>query len=282
MTTGAASAPVPRTICETCGEFCPHACAPVVPITRERWTGRRVVTIPGPGAAAPGRGHPGSGGRVNGSRARDPGPVRDGPGPGKGPGCRCAACTAANRQDAGRRARLQAYGQWRPYVPADPARAHVQALAEAGVGWKRAAELAGISTGAMSKLLYGGPGNRPPTQRVRPETAAAILAVKPEQEALAPAALTDATGTHRRVQALAAAGWSQAKIGQRLGMSPANFATMMRRQQVTAGTAAAARAVYDELWKQPPPEDGTPGEDRRGPGPEPRPGDGLGAAAGMG
>lgn len=38
-------APVPRTICETCGEFCPHACAPVVLITRERWTGRRVVTI---------------------------------------------------------------------------------------------------------------------------------------------------------------------------------------------------------------------------------------------
>ena len=141
-------------------------------------------------------------------------------------------------------------------MPADPARAHVRALAEAGIGWKRAAELAGISTGAMSKLLYGGPGNRPPTQRVRPETAAAILAVKPEQEALAPAALTDATGTHRRVQALAAAGWSQSKIGQRLGMSPANFATMMRRQQVTAATAAAARAVYDELWKQPPPETG--------------------------
>jgi hypothetical protein len=42
---GGAGAPVPRATCETCGEFCPHACAPVVLITRERWTGRRVVTI---------------------------------------------------------------------------------------------------------------------------------------------------------------------------------------------------------------------------------------------
>jgi hypothetical protein len=179
-----------------------------------------------------------------------------GPGPGKGPGCRCASCTAANRQEAGRRSRMQAYGQWRPYVDAAAPRAHVQALAEAGIGWKRAAELAGVSTGAMSKLLYGGPGNRPPTQRVRPETAAAILAVRPSPSALAPSALTDATGTHRRVQALTAAGWSQARIAARLGMSPGNFATMMRREQVTASTAEAARAVYDELWRQPPPETG--------------------------
>jgi hypothetical protein len=190
--------------------------------------------------------------REHGTRAR----YVMGPGPGQGAGCRCADCTAANRQDAGRRSRMQAYGQWRPYVDAAAARAHVQALAEAGIGWKRAAQLAGVSTGAMSKLLYGGPGNRPPTQRVRPETAAAILAVKPEPAALAPSALTGATGTHRRVQALTAAGWSQARIAARLGMSPGNFATMMRREQVTADTATAAWAVYDELWNQQPPETG--------------------------
>jgi hypothetical protein len=190
--------------------------------------------------------------REHGTRAR----YVMGPGPGQGAGCRCADCTAANRQESGRRARMQAYGQWRPYVDAGEPRAHVQALAKAGIGWKRAAELAGVSTGAMSKLLYGGPRNRPPTQRVRPETAAAILAVKPEPAGLAPSALTNATGTHRRVQALTAAGWSQAHIAGQLRMSPGNFATMMRREQVTAGTAAAARAVYDELWRLQPPEAG--------------------------
>jgi DNA-binding NarL/FixJ family response regulator len=128
-------------------------------------------------------------------------------------------------------------------------------LAGAGIGWKRAAQLAGISTGAMSKLLYGGPGDRPPSQRIRPQTAAAILAVRPSPAALAPTALADATGTHRRIQALVACGWSQARIGRRLGMSPGNFGAMMRREQVTAGTAAAIRRLYDELWNRRPPQD---------------------------
>src|SRR6185503_12264157 len=51
-------------------------------------------------------------------------------------------------------------------------------------------------------------------------------------------------------------GWSQAKIGGRLGITPANFAAMMRRDQVTAATERAARALYDELWNRPPPETG--------------------------
>jgi len=141
-------------------------------------------------------------------------------------------------------------------VDAGAARAHVCALGQAGIGWKRAAALAGVSTGAMSKLLYGGPGNREPARRIRPATAAAILAVRPEARSLGGSALVDATGTHRRLQALVAGGWSQAKLGARLGMTPANFATMMRRGQVTASTARAAAAVYDQLWNQSPPETG--------------------------
>jgi hypothetical protein len=37
--------PVPRSTCGECGEYLPHACAPVVLITREKWTGRRIVAI---------------------------------------------------------------------------------------------------------------------------------------------------------------------------------------------------------------------------------------------
>lgn len=39
-----AGAPVPRRTCQACDEFLPHACAPVVLITREKRTAR-VVTI---------------------------------------------------------------------------------------------------------------------------------------------------------------------------------------------------------------------------------------------
>ena len=40
-----AGPPVPSGTCGACGEYLPHACAPLVLITREKWTGRRVVTI---------------------------------------------------------------------------------------------------------------------------------------------------------------------------------------------------------------------------------------------
>jgi hypothetical protein len=66
----------------------------------------------------------------------------------------------------------------------------------------------------------------------------------------------NAAGTHRRVQALVATGWSQAKLARRLGMTSANFGAMMRRPQVTASTARATAAIYDVLWNQPPPETG--------------------------
>jgi hypothetical protein len=111
--------------------------------------------------------------RLHGTRAR----YVMGPGPGQGPGCRCAPCRAANRAAENQRTKLIAYGRWQPYVDAGPAREHVRQLAARGIGWKQAAMLAGVPTGAMSKLLYGGPGGRPPSQRVRPGTAAAILAV---------------------------------------------------------------------------------------------------------
>src|SRR5262249_25798184 len=128
--------------------------------------------------------------RPHGTRAR----YVLGPGPGTGPGCRCDACTAANRDAERHPERQILYGRWQPYVDAPPPREHVRALAAGGVGWKRAAELAGVSTGSVSKLLHGGPGDRPPSRRIRPETAAAILAVRPSAQAAAPGALVDSAG----------------------------------------------------------------------------------------
>ena len=45
---------VPARTCPWCGEFLPHSCAPKVTITRQRWTGRRIVTLTDPPAAAGG------------------------------------------------------------------------------------------------------------------------------------------------------------------------------------------------------------------------------------
>jgi hypothetical protein len=170
-------------------------------------------------------------------------------------GCRCTPCAKANRASENERNRLIAYGRWTPYVDAAPARDHLRLLAASGIGWKRAAMLAGVSTGSVSKILYGGPGERPPSQRIRPETEAAILAVNPSPAFLADGAPVDATGTRRRIQALVACGWSQARLAVRLGMLPSNFGELVyRRPAVTAATARATERLYAELWDQGPPE----------------------------
>jgi transcriptional regulator with XRE-family HTH domain len=187
--------------------------------------------------------------REHGTRAR----YVAGAGPGRGPGCRCNACRAANREDRGRTARLQAYGRWQPFVAADQAREHVRALGRQGIGWRRAAELAGISKSTMRSLMFGASG-RDASARIRPETAAAVLAVPAASRDVAPGTPVDATGTRRRVEALVATGWSRAKLGERLGIEPTGMSELLRREQVTAGRARAVADLYDELWNRPPPE----------------------------
>ncbi len=190
--------------------------------------------------------------RAHGTRARYVwGPDEHGT---PGSGCRCTPCSRANRDAENHRTRMKLYGRWEPYVDAAPSREHIRMLGEAGIGWKRVAELSGLPVSVISKLLYGGPGGRPPTRRVRPDTAAAILAVEPATANLGGKAPVDATATLRRLQALVAIGWSQAQLASRLGMLPGNFGMLMKRGQVTAATERAAATLYDELWDTAPPE----------------------------
>jgi transcriptional regulator with XRE-family HTH domain len=175
-----------------------------------------------------------------------------GPEPGQRNGCRCAPCTEANRAAHSRESRLKAYGRWQPFVDAAPAREHVLTLRAQGMGRRRLAELSGVSPGALSKLLNG-KGSRPPSRQLRAETAAAILAVS-ARDGLAPSAIVDATATHRRLQALMACGWSGANLAGRLGMSAANFRSLLRQSRVTAARDREVAALYDQLWDVPPPE----------------------------
>lgn len=158
--------------------------------------------------------------------------------------CRCRPCRDANRTYAATRTRQRAYGR-QAYVDATSSRQHVQTLQAAGMGYKRIAAAAGVSTSAVSKLLFGD------TEKVRPVTEQALLAVRLD---LADGSHTDGAGTARRLQALVAAGWSQSRLAHRLGWTVANLAPVVHgRRAVTAATAAAVRALFDELWDTPPP-----------------------------
>lgn len=170
-------------------------------------------------------------------------------------GCRCYACAAAKSAYARERERAILNGTWQPFAEAQPVRDHFAMLAAHGIGWRRASRLAGISTGTTAKILYGVPlRGRPPAAKVRTETAAAILAVRPAPEAPADYAVVDATGYRRRLQALVALGYPQGYLASELGIRPSNF--HIRTERVLARHARAARDLYDRLWNQNPADSG--------------------------
>ena len=73
----------------------------------------------------------------------------------------------------------------------------------------------------------------------------------------------DAAGTRRRLQALTFNGWSLTALAGRYGCTLKAVRKMLAYERVSVATAAAVRALYDELWDEPPPE-GTPFERRAG------------------
>lgn len=172
--------------------------------------------------------------------------------------CRCAPCTTANTAAERIRRRAQLYGRYNGLTDAEPARQHVHALMAAGVGLKQITRVSGVSGGMLTKLIYGWNRDdgtkRPPAKRIKPETSARILAIP--VTAVAAGQRVDGTGTHRRLQALVAIGWSQSILARRLGMHPANFGKTMRGDRVLAGTARAVAEMFEQMWNVKPAEAG--------------------------
>lgn len=174
----------------------------------------------------------------------------------KGDACTCEPCHAAERRYMNRRYRLMAYGQWQPYVDADPVREHIEKLQTFGLGWMTIAALSGVPRGSVSKLIYGdAKRGMAPSKRVRPKTAAAILAIEPDMDVLPDGAMIEGTGTRRRLQALIANGWAQNRLAERLGMHRTNLNKMLLgHNYVRCGTARAVTMLYNDLWDQAPPQ----------------------------
>lgn len=167
--------------------------------------------------------------------------------------CRCRPCTDASAKVQAERSRLQAYGRYDSgRVDAQPIREHITMLMAYGIGLKRIAALAGVSNATLGKILYGDQTrNMPPRARTEKHVAAGVLAIKPSLDNLGQTVSVDATGTRRRIQALVTIGWSQSRIGERLGMEPSNFNRTIKADMVHAETARKVKALYEELWDQP-------------------------------
>lgn len=155
--------------------------------------------------------------------------------------CRCDECRrACSEYQRELNARIAP-----AYVLAQPAREHVEHLMSLGMGFKRVAEVAGVAPSAVAALLYGkkvGKKHRPPTRRIRPETAAALLAVDFDPN---DGALVDATEMWRQVEEMVAAGIPRTRVAERAGVALHNFYD--KGGKVTAARAKSVAEMYAEF-----------------------------------
>lgn len=140
-----------------------------------------------------------------------------------------------------------------PFIDAEPARRHVRNLMASGVSVVRIARHAGISFSTVSGLLYTRGPERQPAQQLRTENARRILAVRACDVATR---YINATGTHRRIQALAANGWPQLRLGPHIGLHPSYVNAVLKQATVYGTTAMAVATGYDRLWNQDPRQHG--------------------------
>lgn len=174
--------------------------------------------------------------------------------------CRCEGCSKARSAHDLARRKLQAYGRYDTgLVDAEPVREHILALSEFGIGYKRIATVSGVGVTAVRNLVWGrqdpGPRKGELQKRVKRETAEAILSVQFDVSNLADGGKLSAQGTHRRLQALIARGWSMSKLSTRLGIGVGNFSSLMQREQVFARTHRQVAELFEELWDQLPPRE---------------------------
>ncbi len=176
--------------------------------------------------------------------------------------CRCTACRRANTLAARERTTAIAYGTWTGLVDAGPARAHVQKLREAGLSLKHLAALANVGRGTLDALIYGDPSRQlPPTARVHAKTEERLLAVHFDITALPDTARIPATGSRRRLQALAVLGWSIPRLASHTSLSQRTLRTALTGKSLSAATALQIAALYEQLrGRRPPARDDDEGE----------------------
>ncbi|MDJ0342208.1 hypothetical protein QMK19_03280 [Streptomyces sp. H10-C2] len=164
-------------------------------------------------------------------------------------GCHCEKCLAARRLYDTTRTRLVAYGRWQPYVNPEPARSHALFLISRGFETPHIAQAANLRHGTITNLVSGNTSRgRGPSKGIRATTEQAILAIPANLDIITGAVEIDGTGTRRRLQALVACGWPQARLAAAVGKDKRNFFRTIRSDRVYADTARAVRRLYDQLW----------------------------------
>ena len=166
------------------------------------------------------------------------------------------ALRSASARWQARKRRLVGCGQWQPFVDAEPVRSHLKAVMATGMPIWAVCERLGLPhESSLQHVLYGR-GDYGPGEQVRRETAELVLAYWPALADFPNAARIDATGTRRRLEALAVRGWSRAQVAAKIGMGTVAFRKAVNKDRVTARLARQVSEVYDAWWDQDPLEHG--------------------------
>lgn len=166
---------------------------------------------------------------------------------------RCRLPQCKERYNAWNRERRSRKTEGR-LVDATPVRRHIQWLQSEGVTLYKLAYTTGVPRQELRDFLYPCPGkNRGRRLRTSPETAARILAVTPDN---CRSGKTSAVGTRRRIQALAAAGWTLKYVTADAGISVYDVSRLLRRDTVLVSTAKAVAVTFERLKRQRPERNG--------------------------
>ncbi|MCX4792556.1 hypothetical protein OG369_43045 [Streptomyces sp. NBC_01221] len=149
-------------------------------------------------------------------------------------------------------------GQWEPFVDAEPVRKHLRQVNATGMSYRAICERLGFAQDSSLQHLMWGRGEYGPGQQVRRETAELVLSYWPSLNDFPDGARIDATGTRRRIEALAVRGWPRHLMAKQVGMEETHFRKASGRERVTARLARRVAAMYDAWWDQDPLEHGVP------------------------
>jgi len=152
-------------------------------------------------------------------------------------GCRCLQCRAANSRYQSELDRRQTAGDVNPVISAEPARAHLLALRKLNVGYKAAADAAGVTRGIVLGIASGR------RKQCRQSTVNALLAV--DTGARSGGALVGAGPTWKLLNELIGRGYTRAWLAQQLGA--AKPALQIHKDWITAETEAKVERFYTLL-----------------------------------
>ncbi|MYR36310.1 hypothetical protein GTX14_04475 [Streptomyces sp. SID4944] len=170
-------------------------------------------------------------------------------------GCKCDTCRNGYTAWQRNRYRRRGYGTWQPFVDAEPIRQHILTLHGSGMSYASIAQAAGMYEATLRGFLYALGPKSPRKEKATHEIAARILAVTPDPML---SGWVDATGTRRRIQALAANGWPMSALATFIGVNSGSVNRFTRQTRVYADTARAVAEVYGKYATASPQDHGVP------------------------